>query len=50
MAGRAGPKGIDKLKHDIERLKAFVGMEPEAKPKKKEKRKGDETEGEGNTD
>ena len=27
----------DNMKHDIERLKAFVGMEPD-KPKKKEKR------------
>ena len=35
---------IDKMKQDIERLKAFVGMEPEAKPKKKEKRR-DEDEG-----
>ena len=35
---------IDKMKRDIERLKAFVGMEPEAK--KKEKHKGDDNESE----
>ena len=39
---------IDKMRLDIERLMAFVGMEPEAKGKKKEKRGDeDETEGEG---
>jgi len=36
---------IDKMKHDIERLMAFVGMEPEAKGKKKEKRRDEDEEG-----
>jgi len=38
------------MQFDVERLKAFVGMEPESKPKKKEKRRDeDETEGEEDT-
>ena len=38
----AGPKGIDKMKLDIVRLMAFVGMG--AEPKKKEKRREEEGE------
>jgi len=38
------------MQFDVERLKAFVGMEPESKPKKKEKRRDqDETQGEEDT-
>jgi hypothetical protein len=36
---------IDKMRLDIERLMAFVGMEPEAKPKKKEKRRDEDERG-----
>ena len=37
---------IEKMKQEIERLKAFTGMEAESKPKKKEKQKGDDNESE----